>query len=53
MKETTWKQKRIFLAFEEGLHLIIVNFPPVIDHCFDIDQFNLVPASVYNKGVST
>ena len=53
LKETTWKQKTNFLAFEEGLHLIIVNFPTVIDHCFDMDQLNLVLASVYNKGVST
>ena len=50
-KKTTWKQKRNVLSSEKGLQLIAVITPPVI--CLDMEQFVLVPASVYNKSVTT
>ena len=56
LKRTTWKQARDILASEIGLQLIKVNTLSVINHlfiCFDMQQFVLVPASMYNKSLIT
>ena len=49
LKRTTWKQKRNVLSSEKGLQLIT---PPPLIICLDMEQFVLVPASVYNKSVT-
>ena len=53
LKSTTWKQRLDILASEKGLRLSKVNTPPVITICLDMEQFVLVPASVYNKCLIT
>ena len=53
LKRTTWKQRRNLLSSEKGLQLIAVITPAVINHFFDMEHFVLVPASVYNKSVTT
>ena len=49
-KRTIWKQRRNVLSSEEKLQLIAVMTPPVI--CLNMEQCDLVPASVYNKSVT-
>ena len=49
-KKTTWKQRNV-LSSKKGLQILAVITPPVI--CLEMEQFVLVPASVYNKSVTT
>ena len=56
LKRRTWKQRRNVLSSEKGLQLIAVITPlhlPSLIICLDMEQFVLVPASVYNKSVTT
>ena len=52
LKRTTSKQRRNVLLSKMGLQLIPVITPQLII-CLDMEQFVLVPASVYNKSVTT
>ena len=47
--KNTWKQTRHILAFEKSLQLRKVSTPPSKTICVDMEQFVLVPASVYNN----
>ena len=49
LNRTTWKQGRDLLASEKGLQLMKVFTPPALVICFDMEQFVLVPVSVYNN----
>ena len=53
LERTTWKQRRDILASDKALQLIKVFTPPVINHCLDMEQFVVVPASVCNKNLIT
>ena len=53
LERTTWKQRIDILASEIGLHLIEVITPPSLTICLDMEQFVLVPASVYNQSLNT
>ena len=53
LKRTTWKQRRNVLLSENGLQLIAVITPPSLIICLDMEQFVLVPASVYNKSAQS
>ena len=53
LKRTTWKQRRNVLSSEKRLQLIAVNTPPVVIHLSSYGAVFLVPASVYNKSVTT
>ena len=53
-KLTTWKQRRDILASKIGLQFIKTITPPVINQfCLDKEQLVLLPASVYNKNLTT
>ena len=52
LKRTFWKRRRDILASERGLQLIKV-LTHSLTICLDMDQFVLVPASVYNKSLIT
>ena len=52
LARTTWKQRRGVSASEKDLQLIQVFTPPV--NCLDVEQFVLVPISVYTiKSLNT
>ena len=53
LKGTTWNQRRDILASERGLQLIKLLLLPSLTICLDMEQFVLVPASVYNKSSIT
>ena len=53
LKRTIWKQRRNSLSSEKGLQLLAVITTPVINTFLDMEQVVLVPASVYNKSVTT
>ena len=48
-KPYSLEERREILASGIGLQLYIIGTPPVLNHCLDMEQFVLVPASVYNK----
>ena len=52
LKRTTWKQRRDILASEgySSLRLLLLQSLTI---CLDMDQFVLVPVSVYNKSLVT
>ena len=52
-KKNNLEAKKNVLPSEKGLQLIAVITPAVINHFFDMEHFVLVPASVYNKSVTT
>ena len=52
LKRTIWKQGNS-LSSEKGLQLLAVITNPVINPFLDMEQVVLVPASVYNKSVTT
>ena len=56
LKRTTWKQRRDILASErpkEGYSSLKLLLLQSLTICFDMDQFVLIPASVYNKSLIT
>ena len=53
LKRTTWMQRRDILASERGLHLIKLILLLSLTLRVDMEQFVLVPASVYNESLIT
>ena len=53
LKRTTWKRRRDILASENGLQLIEVITPALINHFFGMELFSLIPVSHYNKSLNT
>ena len=53
LKRTTWKQKRNVLSSEKGLQLKQSLHLLSLIICLDMEQSDLVPASLYNKSVTT
>ena len=49
LKWTTWKQRRSPLSSQKWLLLIKTISPFVINHLLEMDQFVLIPLSVYNS----
>ena len=53
LKRTTWKQRRKILSSERDCNYWASLHFPSLTICLDMGQFVLVPASVYNKSVTT
>ena len=53
LKRTTWKQRRDILASEKAYSSLRLLLFPSLSICLDMEQFVLVPASVYNKTLIT
>ena len=51
LKRTIWKQRRDILASENGYSSLKLLLLPSLTICPDVEQFVLVPASVYNKSL--
>ena len=54
LKRKTWKQRRNVLSSEKVLELNYYQslHPPSLINCLDMEQFVLVPVSVYNESVT-
>ena len=52
LERTTWKRRRDLVTSKKGLQLIKFLLLPALTICLDMEQFVLVPASVYNKSLN-
>ena len=48
LKRTTWRQRRSLLSSQKGFLLIRTISPSSLNNCLEMEQFVLVPLSVFN-----
>ena len=53
LKRTSWRERRTFWRPKEGYSSLKLLLFPLLTICLHMEQFVLVPASVYNKSLNT